>query len=330
MSSPAASPAPADELFVRALTATEAQAARVEDMLQALNSSAPAFWEPGAGEHLTVRVEDAEIRVIHIRPERPEAVRPVVFVPGWGVVPAGFQAFYSALHGKAELYYLETREKASSRILSRQADMSVSQSARDIREAIKALGLFEREDFVLVGSCWGSAIILQGLIEGVIEAPTIVTVDPMHYLWFPKWILRYVSPFAPVFVAQLLKPVFRRTLIGDMKEKTQKGRIDRFIDEADPRKWKKSADAAKDFELYGHLGSVSREIFVFNGTNDKVHDQRDYPRIARELPRGRFFYLEADESQRERLMALAALEFAKVRREAGVPPSLREFEKAVR
>ena len=192
------------------------------------------------------------------------------------------------------------------------------------------LGLAGRRDFVLVGSCWGSAIILQGLIDGTIEAPTLVAVDPMHSLWFPKWVLRYVSPIAPVFVVGLLKPVFRRSLIGDMKEKTQKARIDRFIDEADTGKWKRSADAAREFELFGNLGAVDREVFVFAGSADKVHDRKDYPRIARELPKGRFLYLETSERERERLIALACLEFARVAAGQGLPPSLKPFEKPLR
>jgi pimeloyl-ACP methyl ester carboxylesterase len=313
-----------------ALCLSPHQVARVEGMLSALGREAPEFWVPGHGEQIIVPVDDAEIRVIHVRPERPEAVRPVVFVPGWGVVPQGFHDFYSALHGRVELYYVETREKASSRILSRKADMSVPRSARDLQAAMEAVGLPQRGDFVLMGTCWGSAIILQGLIDGVIDAPTIITVDPMHRLWFPQWILRYVSPVTPVFVTRMIKPILRRSLIGDMKEKNQKRRIDLFIDEADTRKWKRSADAAVDFELFGKLGGIDREIFVFNGTADKVHDQKDYPRIARELRRGRFLYMEADESERERLMAMAALEFARVGAGDGVPPSLAEFEKAVR
>jgi pimeloyl-ACP methyl ester carboxylesterase len=329
-----------ERLLADALRLTPEQGARVGAMLAALDreasgqeassQEAPQFWDPANGEQIMVPVDDAEIRVIHVRPERPQTVRPVVFIPGWGVVPQGFQEFYAALHGKAELYYIETREKASSRILSRKAELSVPQSARDIQTAIEAVGLRERGDFVLMGTCWGSAIILQGLIDGVIEAPTIVAVDPMHRLWFPQWILRYVSPITPVFVTRMIKPILRRSLIGDMKEKNQKRRIDLFIDEADVRKWKRSADAAVDFELFGRLGGIGREVFVLNGTTDKVHDQKDYPRIARELRGGRFLYLQTDESQRERLMALAALEFARVGVRDGIPPALATFEKPVR
>ena len=319
-----------EAVLAAALRMEGQQAAAVQAMLHRLERSAPDLWDPAIGEHRMIPVDGAEIRVIHIRPGQSRGARPVVFVPGWGVVPQGFQEFYAALDGGPELYYLETREKPSSRILDRRTDMSVSRSARDIGAALSAMGLAGDRDFVLVGSCWGASIILQGLIEGTLEAPTIVAIDPMHALWFPKWVLRYVAPLLPVFVTNLLKPFLRRAMIGDMKEKNQKARIERFIDEADTWKWKKSAEAARDFELFGSLARIEREIFVFNGTTDKVHDQRDYPRIARELPRGRFLYLEADEGERERLMAIACLEFARVPAAQGLPPALLPFEKPVR
>lgn len=51
--------------------------------------------------------------------------------------------------------------------------------------------------------------------------------------------------------------------------------------------------AAREFELFGRLHAAGRELFVINGTSDKVHDRSHYPRIARELPGGRFLYLPA-------------------------------------
>ena len=53
-----------------------------------------------------------------------------------------------AVHGRAELWYLETREKASSRILNRRTDMGVGQAARDISRALATLGFAGR------ASCW--------------------------------------------------------------------------------------------------------------------------------------------------------------------------------
>lgn len=319
-----------EALFGDAITPRGGDRAAVDALLSAEQPDAPRFWEPGGGgETLAVPVDGAEIRVYRVKPSRPVSRRPIVFVPGWGTNPPGWFDLYKAVHGRAELYYLETREKTSSRILDRRTDMSVSQAARDIRDAIAFLGLADG-DFVLAAACWGAAQVLQGMIDGVLRAPTVVLQDPMHRLWFPRWMLRWVSPLVPLPFLHVLRPIFAKALLGDMKEPVQKARAYDFVYSADFWKWKKSAEAARDFELRGALGGVRDEVFVFNGTADKVHDPVHYPRIAAELPRGRFLFAPTVESRRELIMGAVALEFAKVSAADGVPPSLAGFERRVR
>jgi pimeloyl-ACP methyl ester carboxylesterase len=312
------------------LETSDQQLAAVEAAVQDTPSEPIQYWMLPQCEEIYIPVEDAEIRVFHIKPERPAAKRPLVFIPGWGVIPEGFAGYYGGIHEQADFYCIETREKGSSRIHSKRADMSVSQSARDLQTALDNLGLSKLDDFVLAGSCWGSTIILQGLIDGSLDAPTIVAIDPMHSLWFPKWVLRYVSPIIPIPAVNLLKPILRNALIGDMKEESQKKRIDAFIDAADNWKWKKSAEEAIDFELYGTLSRIEKEIFVFNCSFDKIHENLNYPLIAHELPEGRLIYMPIHERQRERCMAFACLELAKVRGENGAPATLARFEIPVR
>ena len=318
-----------------ALTASEEQTLAVQTLLRNADSrrngmEVPKFWEPAVGQERYISVGYAEIRVLHFHPARPRAVRPVVVLPGWGATPEGFQELYAVLHDKAELFYLETREKASSRILNRRADMSVNRSARDVQAALEALGLAGRRDFLLLGACWSGTIILRGLAEGSLEAPPVVVADPMHTLWFPRWVLRHISPLLPAAAVHLLRPILLHSMLGDMKEPAQKQRIFQFVRSADVWKWKKAAEAAREEELFGALSGIKKEVFVLNGTRDKVHDQRNYPRIAGELPSGRFLFMPADESLRERLFGVVALEFAKVSAAQGLPASLAGFEKPVR
>jgi pimeloyl-ACP methyl ester carboxylesterase len=321
---------PPGDVLDSAVLASAEEAASAEELLAAANRTAPLFWLPGVGEQVRVPVDGAELRVLHFPSRDADARRPVVMIPGFGATPDGFQDFYAVLAGRAELYYLETREKPSSRIMDRRMKMSVSRSATDVQQALSFLGLAGGRDFVLVAACWGSAIVLQGLIEGSLAAPTVLAADPMHTLWFPKWVLRWVSPLLPAPALLALRPMIARALLGDMQEQTQRRRAYTFAYSADPWKWKKSAEAAWDFDLYGRLSRIEQEVFVLNGTRDKIHDPRHYPRIAREMPRGRFIYLPAEEHDRERLFGVAALEFARVSAAEGLPRSLVPFEKKVR
>lgn len=319
-----------DDPLAGILDTTAEQRAAVSRILEAAGRGAPPFWEPGVCDELYLPVQGAELRVYRHVPRRGAARRPIVLIPGWGAIPETFQDFFEVVHDRAEWYFLETREKASSRLASRRVDMSVAQSVRDVQEVLETLGLVARGDFVLIGACWGAAIILEGLITGTLTAPTAIAADPMHRMWFPQWALRWVAPWLPDFVARLIKPILRDAMLGDMQEPTQKRRSYAFIAAADTWKWQHGAAAAAEFELYGRLGAVRQEAFVLNGTNDRVHDQSHYPRIAREMPRGRFIYLPTGEENRERLMGVAALEFARVGKGDGVPPTLGRFERPLR
>ncbi|MBY8999375.1 MAG: alpha/beta hydrolase [Candidatus Heimdallarchaeota archaeon] len=301
---------------------------KVHEMLTATERKAPNFWEIDTTESLYVPVDDGEIRVYHFKPNNPISKRPLVFIPGWGGTEIGFMDFYEVIHDKIECYYIETREKRSSRLDRKRAKMDMSQKAKDIQNVINHLELSKR-DFVLYGTCWGGAIILQGLIDGTIEAPTIITNDPMHTLWFPKWFLRFVSPILPIFVVELIRSIIKRVQLRGMKEEVQRSRAETFADNAEIWKWKRAADSVKDFELFGKVSTITKEVFVTNGTKDKIHNQTDYPQIAAELPNGRFIYLKTDESRRERLMGLVTLEFSKITKKDGIPTSLRDFEKKI-
>jgi pimeloyl-ACP methyl ester carboxylesterase len=320
------------------LASTDRERAAVAEMLVGSRAAAPPpFWELGVGEQTLVPTAQARIRAMHFRPpqsipERARGVsarRPIVLVPGFGATPPGFQDFYAAAFDSAELYYIETREKPSS-VVDRGSDMSVAQSAADVQEALAVLGLTGNRDYVLVALCWGAAIVLEGMIRGMIDAPTVLLCDPMHALWFPKWVLRFVSPLLPVPLVRALRPLISRAMIGGMKEPAQKQRATEFVASADIWKWKMSAEAARDFDLLGRLGAVSREVFVLNGTADRIHDPRNYPQMAREMPRGRFLHMPTEESNRELLFGVAALEFARIAAEDGLPRSLSRFERHIR
>lgn len=299
---------------------------RLYRWLDAEEREVPGIEE--VSEQIMLSVEGGSIRILHTPPggAAPDsASRPILFVPGWGAVPEEFREYYELLHGEVELYYLETREKPSS-ILSRKGpEMTVSRSARDIGAAIRELKLENRE-FVLMGSCWGASIILQGLHDGILEAPTVLAVDPMQRLWFPRWLLRFVFRWTPDFVVTFLKPIIVRLKLLGMNEPRQRERAEQFIRAADVGKWRAGAVAARNFQLAGKLESIAEEVFVLNCSDDAIHDQRFYPVLTDRLPRGRFLSLQVDESHRERMMGLAAREFARTPSEEGVPESLREYE----
>ncbi len=331
----------ADALHADALHPRPDDASSVERLLAGADPAAPPLGQ--SGETLWVPVDGAELRVIHVRPAaggrraggrrggtRGAAVRPIVFVPGWGTTPESFEDFFAAVHGRAELYFVETREKSSSRITDRRVSMGPEQSSRDIARVLRAIGLGGGRDYVLTATCWGATLVLLGMGGGWIEAPTALLADPMHTLWFSRFVLRWISPLVPWPTLYLLRPFMAKAMLGDIQEPTMRRRAMSFVYGADLWKWKRSAEEARELELYGNLGAVRQEVLVLNGTRDKVHDPVHYPRIASEIPRGRFLFMPAEENRREMLFGTAAMELARVRAVDGLPKSLARYERCVR
>ncbi|MHA1188040.1 MAG: hypothetical protein ACTSXA_15880 [Candidatus Heimdallarchaeota archaeon] len=297
-----------------------------EQFTSLIQKNVPKLWEEPYSKEYWIPVDGGEIRVLHIKPEKPTNSRPVLFISGWQSMPYQFEDMYEIIYNRVEIYFVETREKYTSKIKRRKADLSVSQKAKDVQAVIDYFKL-ENQDFVLFGTCWGATIVFQGLLDKTLKAPTIVTFSPMHKIWFPKFVGKYILPFLPTFfVAFLLRIASYVMFIGE-KAETQKNRMLITIREAEVWKWRKATLAANNLYLFGKLSEIQEEIPVISGTHDLIHSANDYPKFAEELPNGRFYYFGFDDSNRERAIGLILLEYSKITSNQKVPEFFIEYEK---
>lgn len=270
---------------------------------------------------LDVPVEGGTIRVYRV-PGSQDG-RPVVFVSGWGTIPASFDNFYEAVSPAVEVYHVETREKTSSRIRRHGAQYDMDQFAADVATAIASLGLSCRAP-VLMGTCFGSAVILHGMARRMLEAPTVVCVDPMVRLWMPKWAVLALGSL-PVFVVRLLRPLIRAIVLAGMREPVQRSRAAAFINSSVIWKWRKAALQTRNWNLFDIAGEVRNRVYILNGSHDRFHDAGVFPNVAHAIPDGEFIRVPVGESQREQLMGAAASVFSATDPGADTPPALREF-----
>ena len=177
-------------------------------------------------EAIDVPVEGGTIRIYRIPGSG--SGRPVVFVSGWGTVPETFNDFFGAVSPDTEIYHVETREKPSSRIERRAARFDMDQISADVGIVMDSLGLNDRNP-VLMGTCFGSAVILHGLAQGILDAPTVVCVDPMVRLWIPRWLIVVLRPILPTFLLRFLRPPLRALVLAGMRAPVQRARAAVFI-----------------------------------------------------------------------------------------------------
>ncbi|NHJ39155.1 MAG: hypothetical protein FK731_03920 [Asgard group archaeon] len=301
---------------------------KVDELIQATYKEGVEYWSEEITETIYVPIDVGEIRVLHVKPKKPKNKRILLFLPGWGVTNDEFNDIYEILHEEVEFYYVETREKSTSRIKRWGTNLTVSEKAKDVQRVIDYFKLNEK-DYFIGGPCWGSTVTLVGIKEKILNAPAYVVFDSAYKLTFSKLLIR-LGVIVPAFIVAILKRILKFFAIRGMKEERQKERTAAFIDNAEVWKWKKSAFQNRNLNLFDILGEIEEEIPSFNGTKDKFHHQEVFPEMARLMPNGRFFYMEVDESERERLQGVIMREFAMIDSKSGIPKIFLQFEKELK
>jgi pimeloyl-ACP methyl ester carboxylesterase len=262
-----------------------------------------------------VEVPGGAVRLLHHRPEGASG-RPVLIVPGFGAITAGWQEVYQCLHDRAEFVVLETLEKSTTRLDTADPDLSIESLAEQLRLGLEGLGWVGR-DFVMMGSSWGGTTLLWALKLGMVAPPTTVVVDPLERLIVPEWVLRDLVPLLPIALVDALRSPIAWVMLRNMNEPRQRARAEAFIEAADPLRWMRAIQQSWYVHLLGEVGEIDHPVIVLNGTHDGVHDAANAPRIARELPAGSLLHCPVEEHLRERMIGVMMRELTRV--EAGEP-----------
>lgn len=296
----------------------------VQARVAQLTQPAPPLEE--VAERSFIPVPGGRIRALHYKPERVECKRPVVMVPGFGVVPSGWHDWWAMLYDRAEVFYIETREKPTSLIERRGADLSMDALVLDM---VRGLDHFEiaGRDYVIQGGSWGGTTLLAGLGLGAYSAPAVVAWNPVRRLWFNRWALKHLTPHVPMEAFESLRGLISGVALAGMNP-VQRERLMVNINAADWR-WKAAAEAQAAFDLNDLTSAILEEVLVFIGVDERVHSAESSEALARRIPRGRLFWPQANESENIAVAGLVALELARIRAGDRLPEPILAVERAL-
>lgn len=297
-----------------------------DDFILSYEREGQNFYDDNICKKFSVPVEGGELNVYHHKPKTLITKRPIIFIPGFGTPPLIWRDFHKIQHEKSEYYYLETRDKKSANIKRNiKNNLSIDWIAQDISKVIEYFGL-SNKDYVLMANCLNGGVVLQGLARKHLDPPTVIVFDPFTKWTQNRFFVKFVLPIMPAFVLGLIKYLLATILMANMKNKVQKERNKATIDNAIAWKWRKFAIQNNKFDLTDDFKKIDQEIFVFHGPKDKYHPEGTFRKVAKQLPRGRFFYLKISEHLRELLAGIIAFEFAKITKDEGVPDKLKSYE----
>ncbi|MEA2071318.1 MAG: alpha/beta hydrolase [Asgard group archaeon] len=311
-----------DDLF----TLSQAKQEKIDTFITRSRRDVPNFYEEGQCTIKYIPVENGKLRVFHHKPEKIKTIRPIVFFPGFGNTPWTWRHSTNALHNRAEYYYIETREKKSSKMnRKRDTKFSIDRIAKDIGEVIKKLSLAEK-DYVLMSASFGGGIVLHGLWKEYFHPGTTLVLDP-----FPKWtqqrlLSKIFFSCTPPFLLSVLKYFLGHIVLSSMKNKIQRKRNMETVKGAEPWKWRKAVLQNVDFDMYPHLEEIKQDVILIHGPPDRYHPREIYVNIAKKIPNCRFIFMDTKESNREQLASAIMFEFAKQSGDANIPTFLQQFE----
>jgi len=216
----------------------------------------------------------------HPLPHNSLLIPHIVFLPGLASVIDNFRNTLIALTENHKVFYIETREKGSSRI-SGKAGFSIPSIASDLPVVIEKLGLQEGE-YVLTGYSLGAAVIAASSEHINAKPIATVLIEPSGTFKWPWWLLpvaRYGIGLYPA-IRPFIKWYMKKFYINKDGDYEMYEINSRVLDQADPRKLASAVISIADFEIWDYLKAIETHCLVIGVSHDKFHSHDEGSSIA--------------------------------------------------
>ena len=244
-----------------------------------------------------------ELRLIKFEhPGNPRRPR-ILFIAGWVSLIEGWGEVLREMTRDFSVYYLETREKISSRVGAK-VSFSVDAIGRDIVRAIDMLG-FEDTSYIFFGSSLGATAILDSTRHLTRRPRCLILVSPNAEFRVPRIWKIIVGAFYPPLYA-LIKPSVKwylRTFRLDLEsDHEQYEKYCRALDAADPAKLKPGVLSLARYTVWPLLNDIPYSSLIIGASKDKLHEPYKLKKIVEILPAAVYVDLETNKRTHSREM----------------------------
>lgn len=224
------------------------------------------------------------LRVMTFTPPQASSHPAIVFVAGWISLMRGWKDVLREMTKDFAVYYVETREKISSRIEGEER-FGVEEIAGDLVLLVEQMGLGR---YVLFGSSLGATAIIDCYRQLKKKPVGLVLVAPNAVFRVPRsWKVIVTLFYTPLYA--LIRPSVKwylRTFRLNVKaDAAQYEKYCEALDAADPGKLKKAVMSVWSYEVWDRLASIDCPVLIVNASHDKLHEPENLRRIAAEIPK---------------------------------------------
>ncbi len=243
-----------------------------------------------------------DIRVLRWEPddEGSASQSPVVLVPGWGSVFEGWRPLITEWVKRRPILYIETREKASSRMSGRisKSDFTMEKHGHDISAVLDSMGI-DQAKVDWFSSSLGSTLLIDAYQRGALHGRSSILLAPNPDFKFPLWSRLIINFPLPMFVYKRLVNFVAWVVDRRTKEEGQKIRYRRALLAQDVPKMLLSARSNLGYSLPDDLSSVTVSCAVMTAESDTLHGFDKVRRVVDSIPNCRMIEVESNQYAHE-------------------------------
>jgi len=237
-----------------------------------------------AYEEMVPVTDQVSLKVITFTPPKGKNQPPVLFVAGLISQIAGWKKVLRDMTRDFTVYYVETREKASS-VVKGKVNYTIEKIGCDLVSLISLLGLTSKK-YILLGSSLGATAILDSCRFIKKDPLCLVLIGPNAIFRFPKWSYPIILFFPPRLYL-LVKPLIRwylRTFEVDLEsDYAQYEKYSGILDVADPWKLKKIAFPLARYNVWDRLDDVHYPTLIIGASKDIMHIPENITKMVKRI-----------------------------------------------
>ena len=227
-----------------------------------------------------IQVSDgSHLKILNTKAKQNKKNNHVLFlVPGWGSIPLGWDEFLIDIMTDFDIYYLETREKDSSR-LNKKTKHDLDRCSSDIKDVVDSLNIAQQR-LIIMGSSFSTPIIAHALASEKIKPKLGVLVGPAIKFKPPPTFM-FLTAFIPGRFITILKPIGRLWIkFFKSEDEIQAAKYYRVIKEADPVKWKKIGRNFPKLVFRELYRKIPVKMLIVDEAEDKMHETEQTQEVA--------------------------------------------------
>ncbi len=262
-------------------------------------------------ENLSINVaENVYLKVIHIYPDEPRFNVPMIFIPGLATTFKSFQKVITFLAKHIPLFYIETREKRSSRIEGK-VSFGIEVQSIDLKKIIEYFDFKDNEYFVM-GFSYGASIVAHSYKDLKNKPAGIIFIEPTPEFHYPKWSLIWIR-FSGARLYNLTKPFAKwyiRNFHVNKKEDKEMAEISsKALDNADPKKLSQTVLDIAHYKVWDQLPNINCKSLVVGTSKDGFHNKDEILRMNKMIKDSEFLDLETNYRTHSQEMGETAINF---------------------